>query len=165
MPAWEGGPQTGTSKGAAKTRQQLLEQAHADRDARKTERLRHQCAISIQCSWRGYQARVDTLQTVRVNSTRCVPHLSACSSSHRPVPDVLLCRYVSKLSKGTGRPYLPLVLVRRSTSRYLRTSFFRTSLSGSPLRATPTAMATHTNGEYLAPVKRTSKALYQQPFL
>eukprot|EP00892_Ulva_mutabilis_P011877 jgi/Ulvmu1/9061/UM005_0154.1 len=64
MPAWDGTPQTGSSEVAAKTRQQLLEQAHADRDARKTERLRHQSAVYIQCCWRGYQARVVALRTI-----------------------------------------------------------------------------------------------------
>lgn len=65
MPAWEPGPQLGSSKVAAKTRQQLLEEAHADRDARKTERLKHHCATRIQCCWRTYQARVFAVRTVR----------------------------------------------------------------------------------------------------
>lgn len=166
MPAWEGGPQTGSSKGAAKTRQQLLEQAHADRDARKTERLRLQCAIQIQCSWRVYKARVSTLQTVRIRPGMMCDVLSAVGLSvAHSVPDRgLLCRYVSKLSEDTGRRFLPPGLAGTSAKQSLQHSCSMTSLSGSQWHATSTAMVVRTKEAFLGFVERISRARFRQPW-
>lgn len=144
MPAWEGGAQWGSSKVAAKTRQQLLEQAHADRDARKTERVKHQCATRIQCCWRSYQARVLSLQAVcpaRVLSEGMfAAHQCIAVLATRNLP----CRSVSKSLGSIEMPYLSLDQVAGPASLYQHANCSMTSLSSSPLRATGTAMGTFT---------------------
>lgn len=47
------------------TRQDILEQARVEREARRNAKQRAQCAVTIQRHWRGRQERVQHAQRVR----------------------------------------------------------------------------------------------------
>lgn len=135
MPAWEGGPQLGSSKVAAKTRQQLLEEAHADRDARKTERLKHQCATRIQSGWRTYQGRVFAVRTVcpRVFSSdmpTARAYIAAMATWHA------ICRSARRYPESLEMPCLSLEQLLGLSSLCQHATSCKTSSSSSRLYAT-----------------------------
>ena len=49
---------SGRSKGVAESREEILERARRERDARRQKKIEDGAALCIQSSWRSYWARV-----------------------------------------------------------------------------------------------------------